>query len=76
MKTNPEIQFATAAEIKAFQEAGLSETLEYLASNSRFYKNMFAREGIDIRKITKLEDLSAFPLTSIKKYLFTPLHIT
>ena len=57
MKTNPEIQFATAAEIKAFQEAGLSETLEYLASNSRFYKNMLEREGINKRKIRKIEEI-------------------
>lgn len=71
MKTNSSIQFASAPEIKAFQEAGLAETLEYLAANSTFYKNMFAREGIDIRKIRKLEDLSAFPLTSkddLQKY--------
>ncbi|MGN0188773.1 MAG: phenylacetate--CoA ligase family protein [Candidatus Cryptobacteroides sp.] len=64
MKRNPQIQFAPASEIKAFQEARLSETLEYLAANSKFYRDMFAREGIDIRKIRTIEDLSAFPLTS------------
>ena len=64
MKTNQEIQFASAPEIKAFQEARLAETLEYLAARSAFYQNMFSREGIDIRKIRHIEDLSVLPLTS------------
>ena len=34
---DPEIQFGTVAEIKAFQDRRLAETVGYLAGNSPFF---------------------------------------
>ena len=50
--------------IKAFQEARLKETLNYLAEHSAFYKRMFKEHNIDISKINTLEDLAMIPTTS------------
>ena len=71
MFRNPEIQFASASEIKAFQEAQLAVTLESLAGSSEFYKRMFAENGIRPDRIRKIEDLANIPLTSkddLQKY--------
>lgn len=64
MIRNPELQFTSQAQIKAFQEARLIEALEYLGNNSAFYRRMFAANGIDISKIRTIEDLQRIPLTS------------
>jgi len=71
MIRNPEIQFASPAEIKAFQEMRLAEALEYLSSHSGFYRRMFSENRIDVSKIRKIEDLQVIPLTSkddLQKY--------
>ena len=44
---NPNIEFASAEEIKAFQEKELAKHLAYLSANSPFYKKMFKENGID-----------------------------
>ena len=64
MIKRPEIQFASAEEIKSFQEARLAETLAYLASNSAFYRRMFSETGIDPSEIRTADDLQKLPLTS------------
>lgn len=64
MKKNPEIQYRSPEEIKAFQESRLAEELEYLQNHSRFYQNMFKAHHIDIRKIKTIEDLQQIPVTT------------
>lgn len=61
-----DIEFQTPEEIKAFQEQLLKKTLEYLATNSPYYKRMFDSYGIDIKKIHYLEDLVKIPFTEKK----------
>lgn len=64
MTKNPQIQFLSAEEIKAFQEQQLAKLLVYLQQNSRFYQRMFAENQIDIRQIKTIEDLQALPVTT------------
>lgn len=64
MEKNPEIQFRSHAEIKLYQEARLAETLAYLQAHSRFYQSMFREQGIDIRRIKRIEDLQEIPVTT------------
>ena len=59
----PEIETQSQAVIKRYQEEKLAETLSYLANYSPYYKRLIERNRIDIQKIRKLEDLSAFPFT-------------
>ncbi|MDR2473969.1 MAG: AMP-binding protein [Tannerella sp.] len=64
MKQHLNLQRIIAAEIKAWQENSLAETLEYVSTRSPYYKEMFAREKIDISKIRRLEDLQVLPVTT------------
>lgn len=57
------IEFATAFEIKAFQEQKLREQLEYLQNHSPFYQRLFKTNGIDINAIRTLEELTKIPFT-------------
>lgn len=61
-----DIEYQLPEVIKAFQEQKLAEALEYLNLNSPYYKRMFGQNGIDIRKIRHLEDLTAIPFTEKK----------
>lgn len=58
-----DIEFATASEIKAFQEEKLREQIAYLNSHSPFYSAMFKRAGIDPCSIRSIEDLARLPFT-------------
>ena len=58
------LQYLPQHEIKAFQEKKLAETLEYVNARSPFYKELFAKEKIDISKIVHLEDLRQIPVTT------------
>lgn len=60
----PEIEKASAAEIKAFQEEKLKETLQYLDENSPFYKRFFKENNIQISEIKTLEDIQKIPVTT------------
>ena len=64
MIRNRELHYKPAAEIKAFQEARLPETLNYLAAHSPFYRRMFAVRGVDLSLIRTIEDLSLLPVTT------------
>lgn len=68
---DPEIQFGTVAEIKAFQDRRLAETVGYLAGNSPFYMRLFVEKGIDPETIASVEDLQRIPTVSkddLQKY--------
>ncbi|MBO6034586.1 MAG: phenylacetate--CoA ligase family protein, partial [Paludibacteraceae bacterium] len=60
---NPDIEFASTAEIKAYQEARLREHLAYLKANSPFYQRLFRDSRINIADVKTLEDLQRIPFT-------------
>jgi phenylacetate-CoA ligase len=60
----PEIEKASTAEIKTFQEEKLKETLQYLDENSPFYKRFFKESNIRISEIKTLEDIQKIPVTT------------
>lgn len=64
MKKQPDIQFRSPEEIKAFQEAKMAEALGYLSANSEFYRKMFREYSIDVSRIRKIEDLVNIPVTT------------
>ncbi len=60
----PEIEKASTAEIKTFQEEKLKEMLQYLDENSPFYKRFFKENNIQISEIKTLENLQKIPVTT------------
>ncbi|WP_238934485.1 phenylacetate--CoA ligase family protein [Aurantibacter crassamenti] len=64
----PEIEKATTAEIKHFQEEKLKVLLSYLNENSKYYQNLFNTHKINIAEIQTLEDLARIPI-STKEHL-------
>lgn len=64
MRRNPNIQFASPAEIKAYQEQLLAEALAYLQQHSPYYRRMFEENGIDIHSLHTIEDLRQLPVTT------------
>ncbi len=58
------LHYKSQEEIKAFQEARLCETLQYLATHSPFYKRMFAENRIDVSEVRTLEDFQQIPTTT------------
>ncbi|NCC09472.1 MAG: phenylacetate--CoA ligase family protein [Bacteroidia bacterium] len=64
MKKNPDIQFRSATEIKAYQESRLTEELAYLQAHSPFYQQMFKEHQIDLTAIKTIEDLQHIPVTT------------
>lgn len=60
-KAEPRLQFAEAGEIKRWQDAALRRNLEYMRDNSPFYRELFAKNKIDISKITATEGLRDLP---------------
>ena len=59
----PAIETQPRTIIKQFQEQKMADTLSYLASCSSFYRTLFEKNHIDIRKIVNLEDLRYIPFT-------------
>jgi phenylacetate-CoA ligase len=60
----PHIETKSLSEINTYQSARLKEALAYLATNSPFYKELFAQHNIDINSINSIEDLQKIPTTS------------
>lgn len=60
----PDIEKQSASEIKILQEKKLCELLLYLKENSAYYKRVFAKNNINIGKISSLEDLQQIPVTT------------
>ena len=58
-----DIEYKSPQEIKEFQESLLSEQLQYLKSNSRYYSRLFESNGIDVESIKHIEDLAKLPFT-------------
>ena len=63
---NNDIEYASPAEIRAFQENLLHEALAYLQAHSPYYQQLVRENGIDIGRIVHLEDLTRIPFTEKK----------
>ncbi|MDR0394637.1 MAG: AMP-binding protein [Tannerella sp.] len=57
-------QYLSKQEIKAYQEKKMAEALTYVNIHSPFYKELFAKEKIDVSKIKHIEDLQRIPVTT------------
>lgn len=64
MIRNPEIQFASADAIAAFQQEYLREEIAYLYENSPYYRRMFDHCGARPDDIRTQEDLRRLPVTT------------
>jgi len=62
---NPKlVEFQSTKEIQNFQNEKLQEVLQYLMDHSKFYQRLFDEHNIDIKSITKTEDLNKIPVTT------------
>ncbi len=61
-----DIEFRTAEEIAAYQDARLRDAVCYLAEHSPFYRRMFADTGINPSEIRTVADLQRVPFTEKK----------
>lgn len=59
----PEIELASAEEIKLYQEGKLRALVTYLAKNSPFYRKLFKTQNINPSEIKTLGDLTKIPTT-------------
>jgi len=67
----PEIEKASVAVIKSFQEVKLKELFEYLNANSPYYRRLFQKYKISADAVQTLKDLERIPTTSkedLQKY--------
>jgi phenylacetate-CoA ligase len=64
MIKSEDLPYLPPGRIKAFQEKKLSETLEYAAVRSPYYRELFTKEKIDISTVRRLEDLQRLPVTT------------
>lgn len=60
----PEIELKSTVEIKAFQEAQLKISLQYLSEKSPYYQRIFKLHEVNLSDIQHLEDLTQLPTTS------------
>lgn len=60
----PKIEQASKQDIKTFQEDKLKELLQYVNTQSPYYKRVLKEHNIDISSINSLEDLSKIPTTT------------
>jgi phenylacetate-CoA ligase len=59
----PEIEFQTADAIRRYQETRLAELLRYVRDFSPYYRDILAKNRIDIEKIKTIDDLRNIPFT-------------
>jgi phenylacetate-CoA ligase len=59
-----QIETLSLPEIKTFQEKKLKELLDYLNTNSTFYKNLFKANSIKVSEIDSIEKLQNIPVTT------------
>ncbi|MDR1116083.1 MAG: AMP-binding protein [Tannerella sp.] len=64
MNNSIKLQYLSQPEIKAYQEKKMIELLEYVNARSVFYKELFAKENINISRIKQIEDLQRIPVTT------------
>jgi phenylacetate-CoA ligase len=64
MTDSIKLQYLSQAEIRAFQERKMAGMLADLQARSTFYRELFAKEKIDVAKIKRIEDLQQIPVTT------------
>jgi phenylacetate-CoA ligase len=64
MNYTPEIEKGSTAEAQTLQEKKLGSLLQYLNTNSPFYKNRFKQFRVDVNSISTIEDLLKIPPTT------------
>ncbi len=60
----PKIEKASKKEINDFQSRELQKLMTYLSKNSKYYRTVFAREGINYQDIKTADDLHKIPVTT------------
>lgn len=65
---NMDIEYRSALEIRLFQEDLLRKQITFLATNSPYYRRLFADHHIDPSSIQTIDDLQRIPFTE-KKHL-------
>jgi phenylacetate-CoA ligase len=60
----PDIEYQSKEKIKSFQEEALRKQIQYLATNSPYYQNLFAQHNIKPDSVETLEDLKSIPVTT------------
>ncbi|MBQ7443967.1 MAG: AMP-binding protein [Bacteroidaceae bacterium] len=63
LRPETDIEFRPPAEIRAYQEQRLRETIAYLAQHSPYYRRLFAANAIDPAAIRTIDDLQRLPFT-------------
>lgn len=59
-----DIDFRSTKEINTYQEEKLSELLQYVNKNSKFYSDLFKENNINIKDIKTINDLQNLPFTT------------
>jgi phenylacetate-CoA ligase len=62
-KTARPLEFSSKRTIESSQTQLLRETVQYVATHSRFYKNALAKKGVNFKSIRSSKDLSLLPMT-------------
>ncbi|MDL2227596.1 AMP-binding protein [Odoribacter sp. OttesenSCG-928-L07] len=60
----PKIEQEPIDIIKKYQDERLIKNLEYINAKSDYYRNVFSKNKIDIKKIKSVEDLKHIPVTN------------
>ncbi|MEI7663831.1 MAG: phenylacetate--CoA ligase family protein, partial [Bacteroidota bacterium] len=60
----PEIEKESLEQISRYQDIRLREALAYLEASSPYYRGLFHKEGIDVRRIATTADLVHIPVTT------------
>lgn len=59
-----DIDYKSTEEIRKYQEERLTELLQYVNQNSKFYQNLFKKHKIGIHDIKTIDDLKKLPFTT------------
>ena len=60
----PEIELKSTKEIKKFQYNKLNKLLDYLILNSKYYRNLFIKNNINVNEINSINDIIKIPVTT------------
>jgi phenylacetate-CoA ligase len=63
MNPNPQIKFLPKEDIREIQEKKLRELLDYIKTESPYYRRIFKERAIDPDMVKSLEDLALLPTT-------------
>jgi len=65
MWAEPEnLDYTSIEEIESFQNRALQKHLAYILNKSKFYKELFEKNGIEVNSITRVDQLHQLPVTT------------